>query len=430
MRAYLLKRLLAMIPTVLGITVITFLIIQLAPGNPAEFKVRMAEGRGLDPQHTAQIIEQTKKLYGLDKPIHVRYLIWLKQVATFNFGDSYKDHRPVREKILERVPISLQLEIISLFLVYLLAVPIGVFSAVKQGSWSDRLVTLILFILYSLPSFWVAMILITFLGGGDFLDLFPVYGLSRDGADKMTFFPWLLDRLHHLVLPVACLTYGGLAYVSRQMRGGMLEVIRQDYIRTARAKGLSEKVVVFKHAFRNSLIPIITMLAILFPAMIGGSVIIESIFSIPGMGLLSFEAILSRDYPTIMGVTTIAAFLTLVGILAAASIPLMRGRIDSAKWAEANATAGTIKSAVRVYFAEHGEEETNSNVVGTLDDDTIQNALGFTDGDLTGTYFVPGDYEITAVDENGNATITVTASQDNAPETGTSKTLSPDGTWE
>lgn len=317
MRDYLIKRTLAMIPTMLGITVITFLIIQLAPGNPAEMKIRAARTGEVDPQFTAEIIEQTRKLYGLDKPLHQQYLIWLNQVATFNFGDSYKDHRPVREKILERVPVSLQLSFISIFFVYLFAVPIGVFSAVKQNSTADKVVTLVLFILYSLPNFWVAMMLITFLGGGDFLDLFPIFGLSSDGAEKLALRPWLLDRAHHLVLPVACLTYAGVAYISRQMRGGMLEVIRQDYIRTARAKGLSEKVVVAKHAFRNSLIPIITLMAVLFPAMIGGSVIIESIFSIPGMGAMSFEAILSRDYPVIMGITTVAGFLTLLGILAA-----------------------------------------------------------------------------------------------------------------
>jgi peptide/nickel transport system permease protein len=317
MGIYIVRRLLAMIPTMFGITVITFLIIQLAPGNPAEMKIRMARGGEANPQFTAQVIEQTKKLYGLDKPIHVRYGIWLKQVVTFNFGDSYKDHRPVRDKILERAPVSLQISFISLLLVYLIAVPLGVFSAVKQDSFADRALTLVLFVLYSLPSFWTAMMLITFLGGGEFLDWFPIYGLSSEGAQRLALWPWLGDRVHHLVLPVFCLTYESLAYVSRQMRGSMLEVIRQDYIRTARAKGLAEKTVVLKHALRNSLIPIVTMLAVLLPALIGGSVIVESIFSVPGMGQLSFEAILSRDYPVIMGVTTMAAILTLIGILVA-----------------------------------------------------------------------------------------------------------------
>ncbi len=338
MLEYIIKRILAMVPTIFGITVITFLLIQLAPGNPAEFKIRMAKSGDMDPEYTAEVIKQTRELYGLDDPLHVQYWSWLQQIFTLDFGTSYKDHQPVTDKILERVPVSLQLSLISIFLVYFISVPLGVLSSVKQRSWSDRAITLFLFILYSVPNFWAAMMLITLFGGGDLpdwllflipdfvmnalgaeksLDLFPIYGLSSDGASQMGFWEWLLDRTHHLVLPVACLTYTGLAFISRQMRGSMLEVIRQDYIQTARAKGLAEKTVIMKHAFRNSLIPIITLLAYLFPAIIGGSVIIEQIFSIPGMGKLSFEAILSRDYPVIMGITTIAAFLTLLGILVA-----------------------------------------------------------------------------------------------------------------
>jgi peptide/nickel transport system permease protein len=306
-----------MIPTMFGITLITFLIIQLAPGSPAELKIRADQTGALGEQYTKEVIEQTKKLYGLDKPIHIRYLIWLKQVATLNFGESYKDHRAVMKIILERIPVSLQLSFISILLVYLFAIPIGVFSAVSQKSLADRIITVFLFILYSLPNFWVAMMLILFFGGGRFFNWFPVYGLNSESASQFGFWQWLLDRVWHLILPVLCLTYGGLAFISRQQRSALLEVIRQDYIRTARAKGLSEKVVIAKHAMRNSLIPIVTLASALFPAMLGGSVIIESIFSIPGMGKLGFDAILARDYPVIMGDATIAAFLTLLGILIA-----------------------------------------------------------------------------------------------------------------
>ena len=151
------------------------------------------------------------------------------------------------------------------------------------------------------------MLLIMLFGGGDFWDIFPVYGISSIGSETMRLLPWLLDRMWHLVLPVVCLTYGGLAYLSRLTRAGMLEVIREDYVRTARAKGLSERVVIFKHAFRNALLPLITLLAFLLPSMFGGSVIIESIFSVPGMGQLGFEAVLSRDYPVIMAITAISA---------------------------------------------------------------------------------------------------------------------------
>ncbi|ABK17104.1 ABC transporter permease [Syntrophobacter fumaroxidans] len=316
MKGYILKRLLQIIPTLLGITFITFLIIQLAPGNPATLKLQMSgQGQLGDRGISPEVIEQTKKLYGLDKPLHEQYLLWVKRVFTLDFGTSYKDHRNVWEKIAERLPVTLQLNLISIFLVYLIAIPFGVYSAVRPGSFWDHALTLFFFFLYSLPSFWVAVLLIMFLGGGDFWDIFPAYNISSIGAEALSPLQWLLDRVWHLVLPVTCLTYGGLAYLSRLTRANMLEVIREDYVRTARAKGLSERVVIFKHAFRNALLPIITLLAFLLPSMFGGSVIIESIFSIPGMGQLGFEAVLGRDYPVIMAITTVSAMLTLIGLL-------------------------------------------------------------------------------------------------------------------
>lgn len=312
---YITRRLLLIIPTFFGITLITFMVIQLSPGNPAAMKVRMGEQGFLGDEMTREIVEQTRILYGLDKPLWTRYGIWLKQVLTLDFGNSYKDHRPVIEKIGERLPITIELNLISIFLVYLIAIPVGVYSAVRQGSFVDRVTTVVLFVLYSLPNFWVAVLLIMFLGGGDFLDVFPIYGIVSSNMAGASLLARVGDHLWHIVLPVFCLTYGGLAALSRYQRAGMLEVIRQDYIRTARAKGLSEKVVVFKHALKNSLIPIITLMGYLLPGMFGGSVIIENIFSIPGMGQLGFEAVLSRDYPVVLAIATISAFLTLIGIL-------------------------------------------------------------------------------------------------------------------
>jgi peptide/nickel transport system permease protein len=317
MKAYLIRRLLQIIPTLLGITLITFIIIQLAPGSPAMLKLQMGTGQAELGQKgvSEQIIKQTKELYGLDKPIPIQYLLWVKRVFTLDFGASYKDHRNVWDKIVERLPITVTLNIISIFLVYLIAVPCGVYSSTHPGTFADKVMTLGFFFLYSLPSFWVAVLLIMFLGGGDFWDVFPIYGISSIGSESMHFMPWLIDRVWHLVLPIICLTYGGLAYLSRLTRAGMLEVIREDYIRTARAKGLSERVVIYKHALRNALLPLITLMAFLLPSMFGGSVIIEGIFSIPGLGLLGFEALLSRDYPVIMAITTISGFLTLIGLL-------------------------------------------------------------------------------------------------------------------
>lgn len=316
MRDYIFKRLLLLIPTLFGITLITFFIIQLAPGNPVERKLQLDQGIQAEAI-TQQIVEETKKLYGLDKPIYERYWIWVKQIATLDFGRSYKDHRPVINKIAERIPITLTLNIISIILIYLIAIPIGVYSAVSHGRFSERVSTFFLFILYSIPSFWMAMILIFFLGGGDYWDIFPVYGILSPGAENYPFYKKALNFLWHIALPVFCLTYGSLAYLSRFQKGSLLEVLREDFVRTATAKGLPRHKVLLKHALRNALIPIITILAGILPAMIGGSVIIESIFSIPGIGQLGFESVLSRDYPVIMAIATISAVLTLIGILIA-----------------------------------------------------------------------------------------------------------------
>jgi len=315
MYSYILKRLLLIIPTFIGISLISFALIQLAPGSPVAFKLRGEGGAMRSNIETEKIVEQTKALYGLDKPIIVQYGLWLGRMIRFDFGKSYKDQRPVMAKIAETLPITLQFTILETLLIYLIAIPLGTYSATHQRSISDQIITIILFLLYSLPSFWVAMLSILFFGGGDWWNLFPVNGINSIDAQNYSPGGWLLDRLWHMALPLFCMTYAGLAGLSRYMRTGMLDVIRQDYIRTARAYGFSEKIVIFKYAMRNSLIPIITLFAGLLPGLIGGSVIIETIFSIPGMGRLGFEAVLSRDYPLIMGVFTISTFLTLIGLV-------------------------------------------------------------------------------------------------------------------
>ncbi|NQV14081.1 ABC transporter permease [bacterium] len=244
-----------------------------------------------------------------------QYPRWLFRMLFLDFGNSIKDNRPVWDHIKESVPVSLIFTFTSFILAYLIAIPLGIYSATHQYTVGDKITTVILFILYSLPNFWVATMAIVFFGGGDFWDVFPVTGLHSLGAEELSNWAYLKDLAHHVALPLIIWTYGSFSALSRYMRGSMLEVIRQDYIRTARAKGLSERVVTYKHALRNSLIPIITMLANLLPLAISGSIIIESIFSIPGMGQLSFNAVLFRDYPIIMAVTTISAMLTLFGIL-------------------------------------------------------------------------------------------------------------------
>jgi peptide/nickel transport system permease protein len=313
MKSYFLKRLLLIVPTLFGISLISFLIIHLAPGDPATLKFG-DEARGNDLLAT-QIIEQTRALYGLDQPLSVQYVRWLKRLVTFDFGESLRDHRPVLDQLKERIPVSVLLSGLALLFAYLLSIPLGIFSAIHQRTAGERITTVLLFALYSLPSFWVATMAIVYFGGGDFWDVFPVYGLHSTGFESWPWWRQLQDESLHLVLPVACMTYYTLAVLSRYMRTGMLEAIRQDYIRTARAKGLSERIVVYRHALRNSLIPIVTLMADVLPALIGGSIVIETLFSIPGMGRLSYDAVLSRDYPLLMGIFTLSALLTLIGIL-------------------------------------------------------------------------------------------------------------------
>jgi len=315
MRSYLIKRLLLIFPTLFGITIITMLIIQLAPGDPTRIRAGAEAVLRSDEQIDKESYDIIKKQFHLDKPFLTRYALWVWDLAQFKFGISIKDRRPVIDKIAEALPATIRLNVISIFLIYVISVPLGVYSATHQNTLRDRATTVVLFILYSLPSFWVAIMLILLVGRGGKLDLLPFYGLTVERPQDFTTLGLIWETLLHYVLPVFCLTYGGLAFMSRYARATLLEVIRQDYIRTARAKGLNEKVVIFKHGLRNSLIPLVTLFATLLPAMIGGSVIVEQIFSIPGMGRLGFESVLARDYPTIMGVASIAALLTLAGIL-------------------------------------------------------------------------------------------------------------------
>jgi peptide/nickel transport system permease protein len=317
MRSYFLKRLLLMIPTLLGISLISFVIIHLTPGDPATLRLGEAEQRSGNQLLAAQIIDETRALYGLDQPLYVQYFRWLKRMVTLDFGESLHDHRPVIDKLKERIPVSVKLSGIALLVAYLISIPLGIYSATHQYSIGDRITTVLMFGLYSLPNFWVATMAIVYLGGGDFWNVFPVYGLASPNAANWPWWQQVEDHLWHLVLPITCLTYYTFAVLSRFMRVGMLEIIRQDFIRTARAKGLTERLVVYRHALRNSLIPIVTLMAELLPALIGGSIVVETLFSIPGMGALSYEAVLTRDYPLIMAIFTLSAFLTLFGILLA-----------------------------------------------------------------------------------------------------------------
>lgn len=313
MTTYIVRRLLLMIPTLLGITVMVFAISRIAPGDPVSLS--MGPGGQLDAERAADVREARMKLYGLDKPVHVQYGKWLWRVVRFDFGDSIKHHRPVTELIKERLPITITLNLIAFVIIYTVSLPLGVLAAVRHKKFFDRASSVVLFMLWSLPVMWVGQMLIGYLCGPTLVNWFPPAGISSNNAGQMPFYPWLADRLWHLVLPVFCLAYSGFAYLTKQVRAGMLDNLRADYVRTARAKGLSNRVVIFRHAFRNSIIPVITIMATLLPAMLGGSVIIEKIFSIPGMGLLAFEAVTTRDYNVVMAVATIGGVMNLIGLL-------------------------------------------------------------------------------------------------------------------
>jgi peptide/nickel transport system permease protein len=308
---YALRRLAYLLPTLLGITLITFFIISLAPGNPAD----LMQGGSMSTHISAEAYADMLKLYGLDKPIHVRYFIWLRRLLSLDFGESFLDHRPVMAKIRERLPATVILNAASLCLALLFSIPLGLYSAIRQHSRFDKIGGTALYMLYSLPEFWVALLLIMFLGVK--LRWLPFIGMESLDAERLGFFAAVWDRILHLILPTACLTYGSLAFLSRFVRGSTLEVIHQDYIRTAKAKGLGEGRVVYRHIFKNTLIPLITLLGILLPTLISGSVILEYIFSWPGIGALFFEAVMSRDYPTVMGLSFITSVLVLASTLVA-----------------------------------------------------------------------------------------------------------------
>ena len=310
MLTYLFKRLLEMIPTLVGITLISFFIIHLAPGKPTDV---LAD---LNPKMTPEARERLEKYYGLDKPIHIQYGMWLKRIVKLDFGDSFStDRRPVWTKIKERLPITILINSLALVLIFVIAIPIGVSSAVRPYSLYDKITTVVVFIGFAIPTFWLALLLMILLGVN--LHWLPVSGLKSMGYEGFSAFGKIWDKMNHLILPVTLEAFGGLAGLSRYMRSNMLEVIRQDYITTARAKGLPETKVIYKHALRNALLPVITILGLSIPGLIGGSVIFENIFSIPGMGQLFFQSVMMRDYPVIMGILTIGAVLTLVGNLLA-----------------------------------------------------------------------------------------------------------------
>lgn len=414
MLRYLLQRSVLMIPTLIGITIVSFGIMRLAPGDPVDlFLGGAASGAGLSDKFQGNIEKTRQELrerLGLDKPLYRQYLTWVsglflrveplnefdraalladdllqemsvserahlaqlpdketlkqqflanirrsapgkadelaastlwqgntfkldknyvytgagldlftawnRRFITLDFGRSFKDNQSVIGRILERLPVTLEINVIGIVIAYLVGVPMGIWLAVRQNSLTDRVVTTGTFILWSMPSFWVGMLLIIFFCNREFLYWFPASGLqSIDALPDWGLLRRFWDHIYHLFLPILASTYISFAVISRFMRTSVLENLRQDYVRTARAKGLPERTVILHHVYRNSLIPIVTTAAGLLPGLIAGSVFVETIFTVPGMGFLSFEAVLSRDYPMVMAIFTIGSVLSLLGIL-------------------------------------------------------------------------------------------------------------------
>ncbi len=310
MTRYILRRLLISIPVLFGVTVIAYFIMTLAPGDAVDMLV--------DPGLSPEDIALKRQALGLDQPVIVQYGRWLGQLVQGNLGYSFYNRRPVTERIGERLGATLTLAFMSLLFSYLIAIPIGVLAAVRQYSAWDYIATVFSFLGVSVPSFFFGLLLIYFLALK--LDLFPTGGTHTIGAGFSLF-----DRLSHLILPMVVLSLQNTGVVMRYTRSSMLDVIHQDYIRAARAKGLRERVVLFRHALRNALIPVITLAGLQFPFLLGGAIITEQIFNWPGMGRLAVEAITQRDYPTIMGINLLAAVMVIIGNLLA---DLLYGVVD------------------------------------------------------------------------------------------------------
>ncbi len=341
MLKYFLRRLAIIIPTLLGVTVVVFVIINMAPGGPIEQKLQQmrfgsgdaAEGgtksRGATQGVSDEVLEALKKQYGFDKPMHMRYLLWLKNIATLNFGESFTYEEPVIDVITSKFPVSLQFGIVSLILSYLVSIPLGIVKAIRKGGTFDLISSFILFVMYSIPPFMLAILLIVFFSGGSFFEWFPVGGLHSEGYDELSTMEQIWDRVHHFILPLICFTIGSFTSLTILMKNSLIEEIKKDYIRTARAKGLDEKVVYMKHALKNALIPIVTGLGGFLSVFFAGSLLLETIFQLDGIGLLSYKSVLSRDFNVIMGLIFIQSALFLIGnVISDIAYVLVDPRID------------------------------------------------------------------------------------------------------
>jgi peptide/nickel transport system permease protein len=313
MTSYVVRRLVGAVPLLLGVATLLFFILHLAPGDPT---VAL-----FGPNASAGVIEQTRRNFGLDQPLHIQYVRWLGALLTGDFGISFEQGRPVADIIRGALPNTLILTGTALILMFVIGIAIGTVQAVRQYSATDNVLSVIALFFYSMPSFWLAlmMMLVFSLKASQWgwPIAFPPTGITGVEYDFFSVGGKIVDRIMHMVLPVTTLTLALAAGVARYTRGQMLEIVRQDYIRTARAKGLPEKTVIARHALRNSLIPIITLIGLYLPFLFSGTVFVEAIFAWPGMGRVIYDGILQRDYPVVMATSFVFAALTILGSLAA-----------------------------------------------------------------------------------------------------------------
>jgi microcin C transport system permease protein len=325
---YFIRRILLIVPTFIGITFITFLILQFVPGGPLEremIKLQMggvisgSESGAVSSNRTGMTnipesaLKEIREFYGFDRPIPERYLEWVLNLCRFNFGKSYVYSEPVIDVITSRFSVSVYFGLIGFVLTYLICVPLGVAKAARSGSKFDLISSIIVFLGYSTPGWAFGALMLIFLGGGSFLNVFPLGGFRSEDFDNMNFLGQIYDQLRHTILPVISYLLGSFATLTILTKNSVIENLNQDYIRTAYAKGLSEKRVIYVHALRNSLIPIVTGLGHFLGILLAGSILIEKVFNIPGIGLLAYDSIINRDYPVIMGLLVFQSIILLTG---------------------------------------------------------------------------------------------------------------------
>lgn len=311
MTTWLIRRLAYAALTFLGITIATFALIHAVPGDPISFYVGRAGMHGVPPE----VIDAIRAEHRLDQPLPVQYLHWLRAAATLDFGRSIVDRQPVRERILEKLPNTVALNVVAFLLAAGIGVPLGLWSATRAGRPVERASAVGFFLLYSLPSFWVALLLMQFFAVR--WNLLPLFGMVSDDYADLNVAGRAADRMRHFVLPVLTLTYAQLAIFARFTKASLTEVIRQDFITAARARGAGSFSLVWSHALRNALLPLITLLGLTIPFLISGSVIVEKIFQWDGIGLLYLQSIFARDYATVMALTVVTAVVTLLASLLA-----------------------------------------------------------------------------------------------------------------